>query len=307
MASNYSTDSNDPKSPWYGNPGWVDPDTGQGNPDAPKPTVDPNTGAPKQSALNPKAPTAEDLTGWYKGAFDRAPSATEIAGWSNGTFTDPAADPDYIKNQIYTSGEAKAYAAAHPPPPSNGGGPPVAGPAIPGGGTPGSGTINSPYSGQTSELIDLLMKRAKGSLNIDPNTDPIIRPQVDNYAATQERSRRNYLNTLAESSSPYATGAQATAKTQTSEAAGQNNANFQASLVANELTSRRNEIQAALSEAGSMLTSQQQMALQHELGTINAALQQQQLTSNNDQFTAQLGLNAENQSNYWDAIRKGLL
>lgn len=176
-------------------------------------------------------------------------------------------------------------------------------------GAPGPSTNlnNSQVSGASSDLINLLMKRAQGSLNIDPTTDPIIRPQVDNYAATQERSRRNYLNTLAESSNPYSTGAAQTAATQTAETAGQNTANMQSQLVNNELTARRNEIQQALTELGSFLTGAQSQALHQELGLINASLQKQQLGSQNDMFLANLGLQTTNQNNYWDAVRTGLL
>ena len=162
-------------------------------------------------------------------------------------------------------------------------------------------------SPQNQALINLLTSRANQSLNINPATDSIIRPQVDAFAATQDRSRRNYLNDLAESSSPYATGAQQTAATQTAEAAGQATGNLQSQLTQNELTARRTEIQNALSELGSMLTSDQQLALQQELGQLDAALRQQQINSGNDQFLATLGLNTANQNSYWDAVRSGLI
>lgn len=210
---------------------------------------------------------------------------------------------------------SKGYAPYNPNDPNSGGTAPGAG----GGGglittgglfggngvAPGIGSNSS--SNQMDALIKQLIDRSHQSLSIDPSTDPTIRPQVEAYSAQQERSRRNYLNDLAESSNPYATGAQNTAATQTSEAAGQATGALQSQLTQNELTARRTEIQNALSEEGSLLTADQQLALQKELGYLNAALQQQQITNANDQFNSQLGLNATNQSNYWDAIRSGLL
>ena len=165
-----------------------------------------------------------------------------------------------------------------------------------------SGSIYS--SPQNDQLIQLLMGRANQSLKVDPN-DPIIKGQVDSFRAEQDRERRNNLNDLAESSSPYATGAQQTAATQTAEKASQATSSMQSQLMQNELTSRRTEIQNALSELGSVLTADQQMALQRELGLIDASLRQQQITSNNDQFAANLGLNAQDRKNYWDAVNSG--
>lgn len=169
-----------------------------------------------------------------------------------------------------------------------------------GAGAMGPGFGSGQAAPQSQALIDLLMKRANQSLSMDPTTDSVIRPQVDNYAATQERSRRNYLNDMAESSNPYATGAMNTAATQTAETAGQNTANLQSQLMGNELTARRQEIQQALSELGSLLTADQQMGLQRELAQIDAGLRQQQINSGNDQFLASLGLQATNNANFWD-------
>lgn len=173
------------------------------------------------------------------------------------------------------------------------------------GGPQGSGLANSGASQNYQKLVDLLMGRAQQSLDIDPTKDSVIRPQVDNYAAAQERSRRNYLNDMAESSNPYATGAMNTARTQTAEHAAQSTADLQSTLVGRELQSRRGEIQQALQEMGQLLTSDQQMALQRELAQIDASLRQQQINSNNDQFNARLGLDAEDRANYWDWKRSG--
>lgn len=178
---------------------------------------------------------------------------------------------------------------------------------------------------QNQSLLNTLMSRANQSLNIDPTTDSVIQPQVSDYSAAQSRQNRQALNQMAESSSPYATGATNTAATQLAENAAQNTAGLQAQLVQNELTQRRTEIQNALSEQGSLLTSDQQLALQNELGKLDASIQaqsvanqyslgqgqlnlgQQNINSNNDQFAANYNLNSTNQANYWDALRSGLI
>lgn len=217
-----------------------------------------------------------------------------------------------------------------------------------------SGGIVQNPGASSQALVDALLKRSQQSLSIDPNTDPIIHPQVDAASAIQQRGRRNYLNDLAESSNPYATGARQTAANQTQEANDQNIAGLQSQLVQNELGARRNDISNAMGSMGSLLTNDQQLSLQRQMDAISSALGQQQmnnnlglglltannqsqglanqnqqyyaglsaqdrqflnslayqyagLNSNNSQFAANYGLNATNQANYWDAIRRGLL
>lgn len=231
----------------------------------------------------------------------------------------------YMFNQAHSGG-------------GSGGGPGgPSGPAGPNGpsGGPGGGPggTQSPYM---SQLIAQLMARAGQSLNIDPSTDPIIAPQLNAANAAGVRQGRNFLNDMAESSNPFATGAMNTARTQVAEDASQKASALSAQLVQNELTARRQEIQAALTEEGSLLTSQQQLALQQQLAMIDAALRQQsvsnqntqfysgmnqndrqflqsllyqynQLGSSNDQFAARYNLDLTQLANYWDALRNGTL
>ena len=270
-----------------------------------QPGADPSQGQ-AQPLNGPEADTSgwdNQIHGYYSNFLGRSGSPDEVGGWINSAKANPGG-LGWAQNQIANSPEAMAYA--------NRGQQTASGAPAPGSGTNGAASasnfnFNLTGAPQNQELIDLLMKRAKGSLNIDPTTDPIIRPQVDNYAAAQERSRRNFLNETAESSNPYATGMLNTARTQTAERAGQNTADFQGTLMQNELGSRRKEIQDALTEAGSLLTAQQQLSLQKELGLIDSALKQQQINSGNDQFAGTLGLNTTNMANYWDAVRSGLL
>lgn len=172
-----------------------------------------------------------------------------------------------------------------------------------------------------TDLIKQLTDRSNQSLNIDPQTDPIIKGQTDAARVAQERQRTNYLNDLSESSNPYTTGNLATARLQSAEDVGTNISNLQSTLMQNELTARRGEIAQALQEKGGLLTSAQQTALQRQLGLIDSALknrgldmsndqflrnlmlQRMFLDSQNDQFAANYDMNSTNLANYWDWVR----
>ena len=142
-------------------------------------------------------------------------------------------------------------------------------------------------------LYQTLLDRSKQSLQVNAS-DPIIANQVNAYDAAQQRGERNYMSQLAEKSGPNAN--LSAEQRSNAETATQNTSAFQATLIQNELTARRNEIQNALSQMGGMLTSEQTLALQQQLGLINAALGE-----------GQLGLQSTQDANYWDALRRGLI
>jgi hypothetical protein len=145
------------------------------------------------------------------------------------------------------------------------------------------------------------MGRAKQSLDINAQ-DPIIRNQVDAFRAEQDRGRRNAMSDLAESSGPYANLSMQ--GRQMGEKAAQATSSMQASLIGNELMQRRGEIQNALTGMAGLLSNDQMLAMQNELGLIDANLRQQGITSGNQQFAAQFGLNAADRANYWDMARR---
>lgn len=238
--------------------------------------------------------------------------ANQIQGWASKflgrNFTDQdiqglQGQPlDLVMHNIANSPEAMAYAQKNQQGPYAPGNQPS---SQPGGLTQAGGNFASAISQRdprSDDLYNLLMGRAKQGLNVDPN-DPIIKGQTDAYSANNQRAQRSYLSQAAEHSGPNANleGVGRSIAEQGAQATG----GLQASLMQNELTSRRNEIQQALQESGSLLTSDQQLQLQRELGLIDANLKQQGINSNNDQFTAQLGLNKDNMSNYWDWLRSG--
>src|SRR6185295_5671522 len=151
-----------------------------------------------------------------------------------------------------------------------------------------------------------LMDRSKQSLNIDPN-DPVIKGQTDAFRAEQERARRNYISDTAERIGPYASGALQGERRMAAEHVGQATSGFQAELMGREQTARRDEIAQALSLMSGRLTTEQSLALQRELGMIDAQLrgrgldlQSRGLDMSNDQFLRQLALRPyEDQNNYF--------
>lgn len=178
-----------------------------------------------------------------------------------------------------------------------------------------------------NQLLAILLGRANQSLSIDPNTDSIIGPQLTAARAQGDRVARNQYNDAVEAGSPYSSGAANTMATQLAEKNAQGVNSLQTQLVSNELASRRAEVQNALSEMGGLLTSQDQLALQKELGILDAAIRQQQvgnqnsqfyaglnqnqnqfqqsLNSQNDQFALNYDLNSTTLANYWDWLRRG--
>jgi hypothetical protein len=167
-----------------------------------------------------------------------------------------------------------------------------------------SGPLGGFASPQATSLWDQLMKRSNQGLAVNAR-DPIIANQVDSFAAQQMRGARNYIDQQAEAQGPLSnlSSERRLANSQAAQATG----GLQAQLMGNELTARRGEIQNALSQMGSMLTQEQQLALQHELGLIDANLRQQGVTNQNNQFLDDLGLRAEDRASYWDAQRRGTL
>ena len=127
--------------------------------------------------------------------------------------------------------------------------------------------------------------------------------QTDPYAAAQERSRRDYLNNLAEKQGPVSNIAGETRLT--ADRAGQNTAAFQGQVIGRELTARRDEISQALTLMAGRLTTDQTLALQRELGMIDANLRELAITNQADQFAQTYAQNGWNLTNYDDRIRRG--
>ena len=177
-------------------------------------------------------------------------------------------------------------------PPGPGNLPPTIIPPIP----PPSGTGGSIAPIRDPRLNDLyntLMDRSKQSLNIDRN-DPIIRAQADAFSANQERSRRNDINSLAESEGPNAN--LRSEQRMGAERAGQASGAFEAELMGRELGNRRQEISEALNSAQGLLTEEQRLALTNELTRLNDATQRYGI--NTGASTQRYGIDTQNKQFY---------
>lgn len=137
-----------------------------------------------------------------------------------------------------------------------------------GAGAGGGGNLTPQQQSERDQLYAELLARSKQSLAVDRN-DPTLRAQADPYAAQQERTKRNYLADLAERAGQGANlqGEERLANERQGQATGL----FEAELIGKEINARRNEIQAALSQRGDMLTNEQKLALQRELGLLEDA------------------------------------
>jgi hypothetical protein len=190
---------------------------------------------------------------------------------------------------------------------AGGAGSPGGGGASGGGGSNSFGSSSSGYgtNSQRDDLYNTLMNRSNQSLNINAQTDPNIRQQADPYAAAVERERRRYMAQTAEGGGPLA-NIQGEARL-SSEKAGQASGLFESQLIGREMSARRDEIAQALQGRMGMLSQEQQLAMQRELAQLDASIRNRQISSGNEQFMGSLGLQSENQNNYWDALRSGLI
>jgi hypothetical protein len=168
---------------------------------------------------------------------------------------------------------------------------------------------------KSDALYNTLLDQSQQSLAVDRN-DPTIRAQADAYNANATRAERNYLADLAEKSGPNANLQGQTRVA--SEQLGQQTGSFEASLLGNELTARRQSISDALNGMRGLLSTDQQAALQKELSTMDDAIRTQQLAQQGTQFDSsqsqaldlalrQLGLQGSQDQNYWSALYSGLL
>lgn len=169
------------------------------------------------------------------------------------------------------------------------------------GGSVGAGQASSPM---VQALLDRLMQRGMAEPNTDPN-NPVIRNQVDAFRAEQERAQRNQLADLAERSGPYSN--LRSEQRLAAETTGQNVSAFQANLIGQELQAQRAQITDALHQLGDTLTKEQQLELTQRLAEIDDATRRLGLSNQYDLGLQGLGLQGEQQANYWDAVRSGLL
>ena len=153
----------------------------------------------------------------------------------------------------------------------------------------GSPMTANPYdTSQRDALYAELLARSKQGLNVNAQTDANIRQQADPFEAAMIRAERERMANVAEGRGPLANlegerrlGA---------ERVGQSAGAFEAGLVGDEVQARRTEIQNALSQRGSILSQNQQEALQRELAMLDDRLKREQMSQQASQFSAGVGL-----------------
>jgi hypothetical protein len=180
--------------------------------------------------------------------------------------------------------------------------PPATPPGTPG--APGTSDADVSSNEALQHVRNMLGGRStQGTADINRN-NPHVRVQADSFAAGAERARRNANADLAEGFSAQGSagsGAQKTAERLTNENTSQAVGQMEAQLVGRELQTRRDEITHALDGLREMAMgelslaqqkelAQQQMALQKELGHLNASMQQLGITSSSQLGMAELAL-----------------
>ncbi len=162
---------------------------------------------------------------------------------------------------------------------------------------------NQVIQGRQDTLYNTLMGRAQQGLNINPS-DPVIAAQTNAFRAEQDRNARHSIDDAAARGGPNAN--LNLERRMASEGASRATGGLQASLMGNELQNRRTEIQNALTQMGGMLTQDQQLALQGQLGMIDANLRAWQTQIGSDEYAQNFGANRTDEAWRQDRINRGL-
>lgn len=277
----------------------------------------------------------EGSTGWGdQGALSRFRSAADQARYyENMTDVDVFEDPRY--QHFYQTGEYRPSSQAYPENELLGANFGQGAAAIGGGLSEGSRTpskrpqtptdawntvapvapaapppmqlqVERPWSETNSALIEQLMQRARQGTAVNRN-DPNIRAQVDPMTAQMERASRNYLDDLAERGMGRPINLQGEQRL-AAERLGQQAGTMEAQIIGREIGARREEIAQALQLWGSMMSEEQRLALQQELGYMDDAYRRQALAQSGDQFMRDLALRewmANNDDYYWRSGLRG--
>jgi hypothetical protein len=146
----------------------------------------------------------------------------------------------------------------------------------------------TPIGKSNPELLALLMGRAKQGLAVNRD-DPTVRAQVDPFTAQMERSSRNYLDDIAERGGGRPINLEGERR-MASEKLGQQAGQFEGQVIGREVSARRDEIQNALSQWGDLLSQDEQIELQRELGYLNDRARTADRDTGHDEFLRQLAL-----------------
>jgi hypothetical protein len=162
-----------------------------------------------------------------------------------------------------------------------------------GGAGAGAGAGTGSGTGMGGEFGDSIRARIQQLMNPgDPMDSPVYKGAMRAYDVQQQRGADRTRNAIAErmaASGQANTGAMDNQILAAEQQAGENSASFAGNLGIRALEQQREEIMQALQLGAGLMTDEQRLALTEKLGLINANLQQQSITNQNNQFNQNLG------------------
>jgi hypothetical protein len=224
--------------------------------------------------------------------------------------------------------------AAYTPPPANGAQtiPGQAAAASTYSTTPGAApAANTTNQGTQDVVRNTYLERATKPATVDQN-DPAFRQQADAFAAGEERARRDASADLAEATAGTGqTGFQTGEQRLINERSAQRRGAFEADLVRQELTTKRQEASQALEMLSGQISADQardlqkyiadldaqlktagltastglgqaELSLKDKLGTMGGNIDLLGLLMNNAQFNKNLGFNIGDREQYWNQV-----
>lgn len=153
-------------------------------------------------------------------------------------------------------------------------------------------------AGINQTMRDALLRLLNQDSSAPSIEDPTIKPQADTYAYSRNRSAQNERAALAErfAFEGLNPGGQGSGAFDSSiqgglENAGRDIAGYNAGLVGNEVQARRQNLMQALSLAQALGARTEAQQIQVQLAQLDAALRQEGLTQQNNQYYSGLGFN----------------
>ena len=137
----------------------------------------------------------------------------------------------------------------------------------------------------------MILKLLQGGSS-DPYADPVNKGALSAYDAQQTRNAdtmRNAIGERAAAEGTYGTGGYTNQLLGAEQTAGENKATFAANLATRTLERQRTELMSALSLGAGVMSAEQQRALTAKIADIDAAIRQQSVTNQNNQFNQNLG------------------
>ena len=179
------------------------------------------------------------------------------------------------------------------------------------GGGVGTGTTGTEGTSELDAAIrqKLLDFLARDNTNISVE-DPNLRPAAQAYGNAAQRETQRRREIMAERMAAQGMGDSGAMDAEIASGLqdeGVGVANFEANLVLQEMQSRREELQQALTLGAGLITAEQQRALQAELANLDAAIRREAMALQNQQFNDTLGFNIGDREAYWNAVAAGMI